>query len=250
MVKLVVLGSSCLIATEKRRPTHLACLGSRSGLLIDCGVSPRGRLESLGFDPDRIGDIFISHFHPDHAAGLPLFLMELYLRKHRSPIRVHAGAETVQRIRKAMQMYGWKKLPGLYPVIYRTVKRGKSAAVLKTPEFSVYSTPVRHVVPTMGVRVEITKSGKSFVYSADTEPCPNLVALARNADLLIHEATGNGTGHSSAAQAAAVARDAEVDRLLLIHTNPYADRRLLMAQAKAVFSGKVAVAADKMEIDW
>ena len=249
-MKLVVLGSSCLVATETRRPTHLACLGSEHGLLIDCGVSPRGRLEDLGFDPDRIGDIFITHFHPDHAAGLPLFLMELCLRGRRTPVRVHAGAETIRLIRRVMQMYKWRKLPGLFPVAYRTVKRSRRAAVFENPEFAVQAAPVRHVVPTLGVRVELRPSGKSFVYSADTEPSARLVELARDADLLIHEATGQGTGHSSAGQAASIARDARVRRLLLIHTDPYADRDAILAEARAVFPGETAVASDKMVIDW
>jgi ribonuclease Z len=250
VVKLVVLGSSCLVATETRRPTHLACLGIEHGLLIDCGVSPRGRLEDLGFDRDRIGDIFITHFHPDHAAGLPLFLMELCLRGRRAPIRVHAGAETIRHLRKVLQMYGWRKMPGLFPVAYHMVKRRKRETVLENREFRVLSAPVRHVVPTLGVRVELLAAGKSFVFSADTEPSGNLVALARDADLLIHEATGGGAGHSSAAQAALIARDARVGKLLLIHTDPYADPEAMLAEAKAVFRGGVDIAADKMEIEW
>jgi ribonuclease Z len=250
MVKLVILGSSSLVATETRRTTHLACLGDKHGLLIDCGVSPRGRLEDLGFDPDRIGDIFITHFHPDHAAGLPLFLMELCLCGRKSPVRVHAGAETVKLIRQLMRMYKWRKLPGLFPVGYQPIKRARRTTVLENPEFSVMATPVRHVVPALGVRVEVRGSGRSFVYSADTEPCARLTELARGTDLLIHEATGRGTGHSSAAQAASVAREAGARRLLLIHTDPYADRGALLAEAGAVFPGETAVASDKTVIDW
>jgi ribonuclease Z len=147
-------------------------------------------------------------------------------------------------------MYRWRKLPGQFPVAYRPVPYQKKADVLSHGEFRVYSTPVRHVVPTMGVRVEFCGSGKSFVYSADTEPSPNLAALARGAGLLIHEATGRGVGHSSAAQAASVAREANVGNLLLIHTDPYADRRTLIAEARAVFSGEVQVAEDRMQMEW
>ena len=250
MVKLVILGSSCLVATEKQRPTHMACLGTEHGLLIDCGVSPRSRLEDLGFDRDRIGDIFITHFHPDHAAGLPLFLMELCLRGRHEPVRIHSGAETIRRIRKIMQLYGWRKLPDQFPVAYHAVKRGKRETILENREFRVQSTPVRHVVPSLGVRVEVLAAGKNFVYSADTEPSANLVSLARDTDLLIHEATGAGTGHSSAAQAASAARDARAGRLLLIHTNPYTDRNAILAEARAVFPGDVDIATDKMEINW
>ena len=250
MVKLLILGSSCLISTESRRPTQLACLGQEHGLLIDCGVSPRGRLEDLGVGRDAIDDIFITHFHPDHAAGLPLFLMELCLRERRKPMRIHAGKGVLALIRKMMDMYRWRKLPGQFPVAYRPVRYQKKADVLSHEEFRVYSTPVCHVVPTMGVRVEIGGEGKSFVYSADTEPSPNLVALARGAGLLIHESTGRGVGHSSAAQAASVARKANVGSLLLIHTDPYADRRTLIAEARAVFPGEVQIAEDRMQMEW
>ena len=250
MVRLVVLGSSCLIATETRRPSHLLCLGEEHGLLIDCGVSPRGRLEDLGLNPNRITDIFISHFHPDHASGLVYFLMEMSLRGRTAPLCVHSGAASLRRIRTAMQMYGWKKMPHRFGVDFHTVKRGKGAPVLENAEFRAVSTPVRHVVPTLGIRVEDIRSGRCFVYSADTEPCAELTALARGAGLLIHEATGAGTGHSSAAQAAAVARDAGAGRLLLIHTDPYADPDALLAEAGAVFSGEVILAADKMEVEW
>jgi ribonuclease Z len=102
----------------------------------------------------------------------------------------------------------------------------------------------------MGVRVDLLSSGKSFVYSSDTEPSDNLADLAWGAGLLIHEATGKGVGHSSAAQAAAVACSAGVGSLLLIHTDPYADRKALLAQAKAVFPGEVAIAADRMLVKW
>ena len=250
MVKLIVLGSSCLVATEQRRPTHLACLGVEHGLLIDCGVSPCGRLEDHGAGRDRIDDVFITHFHPDHAAGLPLFLMELCLRGRRTPVRIHSSAETIRRIRKVMQMFGWRKMPGQFPIRYHTVKRGKCKTVLENREFRVLSTPVRHVIPTLGVRVEMIPAQASFVYSADTEPSADLAALARDTDLLIHEATGKGAGHSSASQAAAVARDARAGRLLLIHTDPYADGKALLAEAKRIFPGKVDLAADGMEIGW
>jgi ribonuclease Z len=124
------------------------------------------------------------------------------------------------------------------------------AKVFSNDEFRVRASPVRHVVPTLGVRVDIPESGKSFIYSADTEPSENLVKLARGAGLLIHEATGKGVGHSGAAQAAAVARDAGVGKLLLIHTDPYADRKVLVKQARAVFPGRVEIAADRTPVEW
>jgi len=71
------------------------------------------------------------------------------------------------------------------------------------------------------------------------------MALARDADVLIHEAAKETLGHSSAAQAGEVARRAGVGRLVLIHYRPASrqyDRWL--EEAAAAFGGRVELAQD------
>jgi ribonuclease Z len=71
------------------------------------------------------------------------------------------------------------------------------------------------------------------------------VALAQDADILVHEAAKNTLGHSSAAQAGEIARRAGVGRLVLIHYRPTPkqyDRWL--AEAAAAFGGPVELAQD------
>jgi ribonuclease Z len=86
--------------------------------------------------------------------------------------------------------------------------------------------------------------GGSLVFSSDTRPNPGLAELARDADLLVHDATFTDehaeraaeTGHSTAAQAAATARDAGVGRLCLWHfSQRYRDAAEHLEQARAVF---------------
>ncbi len=89
--------------------------------------------------------------------------------------------------------------------------------LFEDPVFRITGAPGVHPVPTLGVRVEEKASGRVCAYSCDTEPTPSIVALARGAHLLVHEATGKGPGHSSAAEAARVAAEAGVDRLALVH---------------------------------
>jgi ribonuclease Z len=104
-------------------------------------------------------------------------------------------------------------------------------------------------MPTIGLRVEFSEIDKSFAYSCDTEPCSQVVDLARDVDVLIHEATGLGAGHSSASQAAGIARDAGAKSLYLIHYPVGGfDTRQLVKEAKGVFSGEVVLAEDYMEI--
>lgn len=89
------------------------------------------------------------------------------------------------------------------------------------------------------------RPGVSFAYVTDTRPCDEGRTLADGADLLYHDATFTDayhgraveTGHSTAREAAEVARDAGVDHLLLGHLSArYDDPHVLEVEAKAVFS--------------
>jgi ribonuclease Z len=94
-----------------------------------------------------------------------------------------------------------------------------------------------------------TRLGRSIVYSGDSGPSEEIRRLATGATLLIHEATtasdleaeANEWGHSSARQAAALARDAGVQELFLTHfSSRYKEVEPLEAEARAVFPGSHA----------
>jgi ribonuclease Z len=119
--------------------------------------------------------------------------------------------------------------------------------VLDCSDFVIHASPVHHMIPNIGLRIEFKQAHRSIAYSCDTEPCDEVIRLSEGVDVLIHEATGESVGHSSASQAGEIARKAEVGSLLLIHypTGKYADGDLI-AQARTAFPGEVALAKDFM----
>ncbi|RSK65229.1 ribonuclease BN [Enterobacter huaxiensis] len=89
--------------------------------------------------------------------------------------------------------------------------------------------------------------GKKLAIFGDTAPCPSALLLAQGVDVMVHEATletameekANGRGHSSTRQAARLAREAGVGKLIVTHVSSRYDARgceSLLAECREVFS--------------
>ena len=91
------------------------------------------------------------------------------------------------------------------------------------------------------------RRGRKIAISGDTRPCDSLREAAHGADALVHEATfaieeaerAFETGHSTAAQAAGVARDAEVRMLALYHFSIRYPVGVLRDEAREIFPSTV-----------
>ena len=226
------LGTGSALTSAERTTTMLAFASGTSFFLVDCGGDAVQRLQLAGLDAAATDAVVLTHEHPDHVGGFPLLIEKLWLLGRRTPIPVYGLAPTLAVARRLFEVFdtsGWKDLP---PVEYHTVEATDGAAVFERSPFRVTAWPVDHPVLTVGLRVEA--GGRTAAYSCDTAPCAGVVALARGADLLVHEATGHLPGvHSSASEAATCAAEASVARLVLVHLPPVLPD---LAEAHALFA--------------
>jgi ribonuclease Z len=249
MAKLILLGTANAIPNRNHENTHFVLKGDESSVLVDCVGNTLLRLQQVDIDLESLNDIILTHCHPDHISGVPPLLMNLWLKGRVNSLNIHGLHHTLDCVEKMMELYEWREWPNFFPVVFHRLSSLEMELVLKKPDFQVFSSPVHHIIPTIGLRIESLSGNKAIAYSCDTEPCPEVVRLGAGADILFHEATGESYGHSSAAQAGEIAAKAGVKTLYLIHFPPekYGSEELL-AQARKNFSGNVKYASDFLEL--
>lgn len=239
MPSLYLLGTGAAVTDPHRTATMLALADESSGhpstLLVDCGGDVVQRLQEAGASVQDIAGLIVTHAHPDHTSGFPLFVERMWLYEHHDEIPVagiEAALDQVQRLWDAYASIttGWD-IPA---IDYRVVPYEKDARVWDDTTWTVRCAPVDHGIYNVGLRFEHKPTGRVAAYSCDTAPCEAVVELAEGADLLVHEATGAMDGHSSAADAARAARDAGADRLILVHL-PAGDKTAALREARNIF---------------
>lgn len=215
-------------------------------VLIDCGNGAFSRLREVT-DYASIDAIAITHTHGDHMLDLLPFAyallyspraLEVGLRK--PTLLLPPGAR--ERIR---QIFGLIDRAELLDDAYDVVEY-EAAEPIEVGSLVLEFAEVPHFVPTHAVSVR-TKAGGRFVFGADHRPCGEILEFARGADLLMLEATllvpeTGVRGHMTSSEAAAIAQEAGVDRLVLTHMSDELPREELLAQAQAIHPETVMAA--------
>jgi len=251
MGKLVFLGTASAVAYEGHENSFFVIDGESSAVLIDCAARSLRRLQESELKLDNLNDLIITHFHPDHVSGLPNLLMNMWLLGRENEFNIHGNPHSISRAQKMMGLFEWETWAGMYPVNFHIITGSEMSPVLETPDFRILSSPMEHMIPTMGLRIDYRRGEYILAYSSDTNPIEETVRLAEGADVLIHEAAGAADGHSTAAEAGEIAARAGVRTLYLIHYSLRGETTAerLLAEAKKTFPGKVVLAEDLMAVD-
>ena len=220
MATLHLLGTGAALSDAHRTTTMLAFSHDDDTLLVDCGGDVVQRLLLAGRPIESISGLILTHEHPDHVSGFPLFMEKIWLAGRRTPIPVYGITPALTQARRIFEAFDTSGWDGVPEIQWQEVAHEEDALVLESDVWRVTATPVVHSVPNVGLRVEDRATGRFAAYSCDTEPTEAVVRLARDAGVLVHEATGHGPGHSSAEEAAEIAAEANAHRLLLVHLPP------------------------------
>jgi phosphoribosyl 1,2-cyclic phosphodiesterase len=225
-------------------------------LVLDAGTGIRGlgsRL--LKAAPSRV-DVLLSHVHWDHIQGLPFFPL---LYAGRSDIRIHGPAPegvSLEAVLERQMDSAVFPVPRAARSARVTVEEIAPRSAVEVPGFLVESCPLSHPGGALGFRITPADGGPVLAYVTDNELGPGgagrvasgwrreLEAFLSGTSLLIHDAMYSraeaseraGWGHSSVAEAVALAGASGVPRLVLFHHDPdHEDHQVdgLLADARA-----------------
>ncbi|HNR27793.1 MAG TPA: ribonuclease Z [Bacteroidales bacterium] len=243
---LTSLGSaSALPARNTYFTAHVLNIRGRS-FLLDCGEGTQLRLGQLGISLGAIDHVFITHLHADHVFGLLGMISSMHLLKRNAPLYVHAPRGLEKLIEFYFDFSG-KQDPS-FPIIHKVVEGTGMFPVMDGGEALVSAFPLNHGVPTFGYlfrEKRVRKSEpRSVAYCTDTAPFPELAGWVEGVDLLFLEATflekdlesAQNYKHCTARQAAQIALDAGVGKLLLGHfSSRYKEAPAYLAEAREIF---------------
>ncbi|WP_407178163.1 MBL fold metallo-hydrolase [Bradyrhizobium sp. STM 3562] len=187
-MQLQFIGCGDAFGSGGRNNTCFHVTGEAVNFLIDCGASSLPALKRAGVSREAIHLILITHFHGDHFAGLPFFLLDAQFSRRTRPLVIAGPQGLEMRLTQVME--------ALFENSSKTKQKFELSLVALSPDqtrafggVTVTPFPVVHGEsggPFLGYRIEA--EGRVIAYSADTEWTNTLIPLARDADLFIAEA--------------------------------------------------------------
>lgn len=294
-MKITMLGTGAALLDPDRGHTSIAVQIQEKTYLLDIGTGATRKMIESYIDPLTVEALFLTHLHFDHTADLPVFVIGSWMSNRQTAPVIYGpegtaafvnhlfedGAFSVDIEARAQYPQRQQNIVALRPDV-RVISPG---LVYEDDRLRVTAMPVNHIPDEIcncyAFRLEA--EDKSIVFSGDTTALPGMVDFARDANLLIHEATfpeaaiefrnksGIGTAsHTSPRELGKIARDANVGHVIATHighwdtTNPIlrklAARHMpaeimgpqlldqVIADIQSSFDGPVQVAKDLLTI--
>jgi ribonuclease Z len=148
MLEIVFLGTGSGIPSKSRNPPAIWLQYGPDCMLWDCGEGTQRQLMTAGLSFMKISNIFITHWHADHWAGLIGLMQTMNMEGRKEPLRIY-GPDAERFIGDILDLDYWGprfRIEGI------NVPHEGSAAtkVIETGEYEVLSAPAEHTVPSVG----------------------------------------------------------------------------------------------------
>lgn len=247
-MKLVFLGTTGYHPNDQR---HTACLMvPEAGLVFDAGTA-MFRLPEYIKTTEL--DLFLTHAHLDHIIGLT-FLHGVLYGHEIVRLTIHGQAAKLDAIDE--HLFSEDLFPVKLPWEFRPLR---TTEVHIGGQGVLTHFPVDHPGGAVGYRVDWPDRSLAYVTDTTAKPGADYIKNIRGVDLLVHECYfpdsmqewAEKTGHSTTTPVAQVAEEAEVGRLVLVHTNPAVTDPdpIDIEVARAIFPN-TELAADRQEIEF
>ena len=286
-IRIIFFGTGGSYPSPERNVMSIGVQVDSNVLLFDCGEGTQRQMMHTNMSFMKIKKIFITHYHGDHFLGLAGLIQTMVLNERKESLEIYGPVGTASILTKFLtvgyyslsfpvklyELKGDEKIDfGDYEIITMNAEHnvpslsycfkekdipridGEKAKNLGLNSKILEELRKKGEIMHKGekIRIDDVKSGirigRKIVYSGDTKPMEKMVEFAKDADVLIHEATvdsslekkANEYGHSSARQAAEIAKRANVKKLFLVHISPrYKNLNLIEEEAKQIFRNTV-----------
>jgi ribonuclease BN (tRNA processing enzyme) len=257
-------------ALDRANSGQVLHLGDRL-LLLDCGGGTTRRLLEAGIDATKVDTLLLTHLHSDHTLDYAEFILGSWAIG-RSSLRIY-GPRGTKRLHELLLLEPYQadieyrlslgRAPdGLLDI---EVVEFESGVVLDADGLTVRAVPVIHSIYTVALRFDW--NGQSIVHSGDTCYSPNLVELARGADILVHDACMSPAAvfqdnpawpnlyehlkahHATPEEAARTAREAGVRKLVLTHFLIGTEIDEAIRRASTEFDGEILAGEDLIRVE-
>ena len=294
-MEILFLGTSSMVPTKERNQSGILVSHGSETILVDCGEGMQRQLKIAGVKLIKITKILISHWHGDHVLGLPGLIQTMSASEYGRTLRIYGPAGTKEYMKKMFETFIFDKKIDIeiYEVKNSRFFESEELVVeahilehnIETLGFNIIEKDKRRINlafirklgipdgPLLGKLQEgksitwkgkkasadeatILTKGKKLTIINDTSPCSGADLLAKDADLLVCEATYSSKlenkseehGHMTSKQAAELANRANAKKLVLTHFSArYKDTNELEEDAKDYFYN-TSCARDFMKI--
>lgn len=298
-MEIIFLGTSSAVHSKDRNHPSIAIKAFGEIFLFDCGEATQRQLINSNASPMKISKIFLTHYHGDHILGLPGLLQSMSLNGREAPLTVYGpkGLDKIKNAIYSLgycaieypvefieidtgtiidtdeYFIQAQKVKHNVPCLAYSIEEKKKPRFLREKAIEL-GVPVGPAFGRLhnGEEVEIdgkiikpeqvlgpARKGIKITYSGDTRPCEEMIMLALDSTILIHESTfikkdmanAEEYGHSTSEDAAYIAKDSNSKKLILTHISTrygddYAD--IMLKEAQKIFEN-TEIAYDFMEIE-